>query len=93
MGDPVPSNNQITVQGDHFLKDGVAWLSEGCTSAGMLCPDQTLTTFQSGMIAVSQITTAQFGNEMAASQSWGADTARFLVSQAALGPDSAYHRS
>jgi cellulase (glycosyl hydrolase family 5) len=88
-----PSTNQVVVLGNHFLKDGVPWVSKGFNFQGLLCPDQNLTTCESGMITSAQIMDAQGVNEFTAAQSWGADTARFLVSQAALDPDSAYYQS
>ena len=34
MGYHAPANNQVTVRGNQFLKDGVPWISKGFTFSG-----------------------------------------------------------
>ena len=91
------SSCNISVKGNQFLiTNGGAttnWISKGLTFGGLVCADQTrVDCSSSDKTIAADLIALQGDNEIAAAMSWGADTIRFQVNQAALDPQSAYNQ-
>ena len=77
----------VTVEGNRFLRDGKPWVAEGASLVGRIAPEKRMAKKPSYAAA-----RAAFGPEMLAEvRRYGADLVRLQVSQASLDPRSKRH--
>jgi hypothetical protein len=75
----------VTVEGNRFLRDGKPWVAEGVTLVGLVAPEGRLGKNRPNF----ELARAEFGaGTMGEVRRFGADLVRFPVSQAGLDPRS-----
>lgn len=78
------ASDDITIEGNRFLRGGRPWVAEGVTLIGMVAPDKQIAERASYNAARKR-----FGPDMlTAVKAYGADTVRYQVSQGGLDPQS-----
>ncbi len=79
--------DDVTIEGNRFLRGGRPWVAEGVTLIGMVAPDREIAARASYNAARQR-----FGPDMlAAVRDYGADTVRYQISQGGLDPQSAIY--
>ena len=86
-GAALAAPDDVTIEGNRFLRGGRPWVAEGVTLVGMVAPER-----QIAARAAYNSARQRFGTGMlAAVRDYGADTVRYQISQGGLDPQSPIH--